>query len=186
MTCVLITGQQWPTEQFIERFYGDKIRAAFFVGKRFAVGGADGVDRYAQQLLADLCAASGDESTYKRVTVYMKGERDGRLDQRFVLKNGYESYPDRDIDMGKDCDEAIYCSARYESGVTGALLPWLIVTRKALRKQAIANNEPLSTIKMSELIIECVAICNAMREACEPHSDEISKPIKAIYNEIYN
>lgn len=179
MTTVLITGQQWVSDKFCEEFYGQKIRNDFAAGKRFAIGGAEGADAFGQNLLISLCVASNDENSFKRVTVYMKGEREGRLDPRFQLKNGYPDFPSRDIAMGLECDEVIYCAARFECGVTGAQLPWLIVIRKQLCARAGLK------VELNELVVECRAICDAMRNACEPYSDEIAKPVKAVYAEHY-
>ena len=91
---VMITGQQAEcSQERFDTFYKPAILEAHKQGADFVVGAADGVDAYAHALLADLCP--------DRVTVYDKGEKDGRgaAARGFKLVNGFDSYPDRDRAM---------------------------------------------------------------------------------------
>lgn len=89
---VMITGQQEEcTKERFDTFYKPAIMHHNDAGKHFVLGAADGADYYAMLLLQDIGA--GD-----RVTVYDKGEKDGRgaVARGFKLVNGFGSYPQRD------------------------------------------------------------------------------------------
>lgn len=125
---VLITGQQWVPLGYFQYYYETPIREAFAAGKNFRLGAAEsGVDLFAQHLLKHLCIASKDEKSFQRVTIYNKDLKDGRIDKRFTLVNGYASYPDRDVQMAISASDRIVCLAQWGGGVSGTLLPLLVM-----------------------------------------------------------
>lgn len=115
---ILITGPQWVNRGYFERFYEPDIRKEVDAGSSFILGAADGIDAFAQELLAELCP--------ERVTVCNKGAKDGRKSPRMALHNGFASYPDRDMHMAKECTNVICVLPQFGCGTTGALLPLLL------------------------------------------------------------
>lgn len=91
---IMITGQQEEcTKERFDTFYKPAIDQAYKLGAQFILGAADGADYHAGMYLEFLCP--------ERVTIYDKGERDGRraVERGFRLKNGFASYPARDEEM---------------------------------------------------------------------------------------
>lgn len=117
-----ITGPQWIPLGFFQKFYETKISVKFAQGAHFVLGAAEGVDMFSQQLLQHLCEKAG-VSTFERVTIFNKGVKDGRLTQRFLLCNGFSSYPDRDtaLAVGSTCD--IVTLPLYGASVSGSVSP---------------------------------------------------------------
>lgn len=90
MNDVLITGQQWVSQSYFDATHAADIREQFAAGKNFKLGAADnGIDIMAQRLLIQLCEETKSEESFKRVTIFDKKDKDGRLDKRFLLSNGY-------------------------------------------------------------------------------------------------
>ena len=118
----LITGQQWIPLGYFQFYYEPDIRKAFAEGKTFALGAGGNTDNFAQQLLAHLCKTSGDETSFKRVTIFNKGDKDGRVDARFNLVNGFDSYPNRGVQMAARCKDRICHLAQWGGGVCGSLI----------------------------------------------------------------
>jgi hypothetical protein len=110
---VFITGQQDCTQEDFDLYYTPSIENALTRGYSFAVGNADGVDAFARKLLWDVhhCA---------RVTIYDKGDKTGNIPEGsgWALKNGFDSYPDRDYQMMIDSHK-IVCYLFGNSGGTG-------------------------------------------------------------------
>jgi hypothetical protein len=110
---VFITGQQDCTQDDFDLYYAPAIESALKEGYSFAVGNAAGVDAFAKKLLWDVhhCA---------RVTIYDKGAKTGDIPEGsgWALKNGFDSYPDRDFQMMLDSNK-IVCYLFGNSGGTG-------------------------------------------------------------------
>lgn len=122
---ILIAGPQWVPLGYFQKFYEARIRTAFEQDKSayFVLGAADGVDSFAQNLLASICV--GDD--FDRVIIYNKGDKDGRVSPNFELVNGFESYPLRDAAMAEIATETIVCLPLYGGAVSGTVLPLLTV-----------------------------------------------------------
>ena len=122
---VLITGQQWVSFSFFAIHYEGPIRHAWSKGAHFVVGAADGIDRWAQALLSELAfpesQAHGSLDEAARVTVFDKGDKDGRVNTAFKLSNGYDSYQKRGEAMAKTATRTICVLAAYGAASSGAL-----------------------------------------------------------------
>lgn len=152
---LLLCGPQWIPRDYFDGCDRIRIDAAFRAGARFCVGAAEtGFDQYAQALLVQLCLDSRDESSFSRITVYNKGAKDGRLDARFQLANGYASYPARDKAMGMLCDGYIATLPAYANGSGGSLLPVMVFE---CRRAKVPNPEVVAE-----------ALFNAIRTTSEP------------------
>lgn len=114
---ILIAGPQWLGLGYFEHYYRSAILRCAADGCIFLVGAADGIDTFAQELLAELCP--------ERVIVCNKGTKDGRKSQRMSLRNGFASYPERDLHMAKECQGIICTLPQFGGGTTGALYPLL-------------------------------------------------------------
>jgi hypothetical protein len=114
---ILITGAQWVGPGFFEYYYRNAILRCVADGCVFLVGAADGIDTFAQELLAERCP--------ERVIVCNKGTKDGRKSPRMSLRNGFASYPERDLHMAKECQAIICTLPQFGGGTTGALYPLL-------------------------------------------------------------
>ncbi len=144
MTLILITGPQWVPRGFFEQFYEKQIRAEFAAGNSFRVGAASGVDEFAQELLADLFATHA-EAAFTRVVVFNKGGKDGRKSSKFLLVNGFASYPERDAAMACGVDSVICTLPLFGGGVSGSVMPLLAALKpgEATHLDVIrANSEP--------------------------------------------
>lgn len=177
---VVITGQQWLDQHYFDTFYAPKIKKAFADGKLFAVGAGDGVDKMAQTLLAQLCGS--DDAAYARVTVFDKRANDGRLDKRFVLANGFESYPKRDTEMALQCgDKPIAVFAQYGAAATGGQLALLVQFLEANRASIVQELDATKSF---------VALANRIhqmqREHCEPWNEANLGAVKELYERVYN
>ncbi len=141
---ILITGPQWVPRGFFEKFYGDRIRAEFAAGNSFRVGAASGVDEFAQELLADLFAMHG-ETDFTRVVVFNKGDKDGRKSSKFLLVNGFASYPERDAAMAHGVNDVMCTLPLFGGGVSGSVVPLLTALSPLETKAAAllrAHSEP--------------------------------------------
>lgn len=177
--CVLITGQQWVDLHYFEIHYAPVIQEAFAAGRSFGLGAGEGVDKLAQELLARLCGL--DDTAYARVTVYDKGAKDGRVDKRFRLSNGYESYPKRDVAMAIACGaKPIAVLAQYGSAATGSQLPLLV--RHLMSSPVCAwSGQTL------EAVVELATSIHEMqRKHCEPWNEATLGAVKQMYERIYN
>jgi len=110
---VFITGQQDCTQADFDQYYRPSIEHALEQGFSFAIGNADGVDAFAKKLLWDVHHCD-------RVTIYDKGDKTGDIPEgsAWKLKNGFETYPDRDYQMMVDSNK-IGCYLFGNSGGTG-------------------------------------------------------------------
>lgn len=142
---VMITGPQWVTEGFFEAHYEGAIRKAADAGCWFMVGAAEGVDAFAQELLAELCP--------ERVIVCNKGTKDGRKSPLMCLRNGFASYPERDKHMANECTRAICTLPQYGGGTSGALY----------------------AILRAQFGSEAEEICSFIRKASEPWDEKVLK-----------
>ena len=97
----MIFGQQWVPLEYYKLHYATLVEDAFnHKPTRLVVGAANGIDTYAQRHLAQLCEESDDsDNDFNRISVYDKENKDGRIDKRFLLNLGYNSYPERDFAM---------------------------------------------------------------------------------------
>lgn len=117
---VLITGPQWVPRGYFQRHYEHVIRQLYAEGALFRLGAAEGIDAFAQELLAKLLV-EGDAAD--RVTVYDKADKDGRKSPRFALVNGFASYPERDRAMARNCSTCVCVLPLYGGAVSGSLEP---------------------------------------------------------------
>ena len=110
---VFITGQQDCTQENFDRYYSPAIESLLPQKPCFAIGNAAGVDAFARKLLWDV-------HHYERVTIYDKGNKTGDIPEGcdWTLKNGFDSYPDRDFQMMLDSNK-IVCYLFGNSGGTG-------------------------------------------------------------------
>jgi len=112
----MISGPQWVSQKFYNKHYLARLFALAAGQAKFVVGAADGVDTYAQKDLARLCENGLLDP--QRVTVFNKGDKDGRVHPDFLLCNGFRSYPERDRAM---CDVAteLICKLPQFGGASG-------------------------------------------------------------------
>jgi hypothetical protein len=113
---VFITGQQDCTKDDFDCYYCPAIEDAIKHGYHFVIGNAAGVDAFARALLWDV-------HRYAAVTIYDKGNKKGNIPEGsgWKLKNGFDTYPDRDYQMILDSDKII-CYLFGNSGGTGTHL----------------------------------------------------------------
>lgn len=132
----LISRPQWVNQEYYERAYASVVYDAFAQGHRFVLGSAAGVDTFAQHQLALLARASGDfESAMRRVSIFCKEQKDGRLYPEFGLENGFTSFPERDLAMVEKAEMLIVFLPQYGSGVSGTML---VVEAMALKNFGVA------------------------------------------------
>lgn len=168
---VLISGNQWVPEGFFQKFYMDKIREEFAKGSRFVVGAAKGLDYFSQEELRRLCESSNDDENYKRVTVFNKEDKDGRVCDKFALVNGFPTYPARDMAMARVATRKIVTLAQYGGATGGSLVPLL-----AVNLPSVVGVTPSDAPK----------ILDVLRENSEPWSEEvIENYIKPLYEKLY-
>lgn len=162
MSTLMIYGQQWLPRKYFEKHYAPHIERAFHKLTMFVIGAADGIDTFAQELLVKLCAT--DENAYRRVTIFNKGDKDGRLSSRFALVNGFATYPDRDVAMFRASTERLCVLAQFGGATSGCTFICLLEHFGGdVDKARDAHN--------------------ALRRASEPHSETMEKIVKIIYYE---
>ncbi len=89
---VMISGPTKITKTLFDTHYAPLIKVRVDEGASFVIGGAEGVDYFAQELLFELGA--------KYVTVFDKGTQDNcRHKDVFSHQNGFATYPERDRHM---------------------------------------------------------------------------------------
>jgi hypothetical protein len=153
---ILITGPQWLGRGYFEHYYRNAILRCIADGCIFLVGAADGIDTFAQELLAERCP--------ERVIVCNKGTKDGRKSPRMSLRNGFASYPERDLHMAKECQAIICTLPQFGGGTTGALYP-------LLRAQFGPTAD---------------SICASIREDSEKWDEKVLKEVIApLYEKLY-
>ena len=112
---VFITGAQWVPKSFFENFYKPKLVEYVLEGAVFILGAADGIDTYTQEFFVS------EHVRPSRVTIYNKGEKDGRLCTEFGLKNGFQSYPERDQALSEDSDTLFAVLPQMGGGQSGVM-----------------------------------------------------------------
>lgn len=200
MNEVLITGQQWVSQSYFDATHAADIREQFAAGKNFKLGAADnGIDIMAQRLLIQLCEETKSEESFKRVTIFDKKDKDGRLDKRFLLSNGYPDYPARDTQMALQCKSEPICKlAQHGNGTSGAANPLLIsslMTSKsfadALEEFAGCVRNPLHYNEISpsvknKLVVSLVHdVCNILRSHSEQWDNDFVRDVVAPTHEKY-
>lgn len=117
-----------------EMHYKKHVEDSFEAGRHFYLGAADGCDLIAQAHLAQLIAKSGEKPS-NRVTVFNKGDKDQRLNSEFNLKNGFSTYPDRDLAMIEDAIELIAWLPQYGAATSGVMF---VIEAFVLKKELIS------------------------------------------------
>jgi hypothetical protein len=111
---VHIFGSTSFTKELFDRYYVGQIIVWMEQGAKFVIGGAAGVDTFAQQFLSE----QGYDSTL--VTVYDKQNQDNRVDKKFNHVNGFESYTARDAAMTCVSTDDICVMHQYGGGGSGS------------------------------------------------------------------
>lgn len=163
MHIYLITGPQWIPQAYFDCHYRPIILQKIQEGSNFILGAAEGVDFFAQLLLSNEIS---ENQHADRVTICNKGQKDGRMSQKFNLLNGFEKYPDRDHYMSKQADEVICIVPQYGGGTTGVLIPLLCFGGKMSFGEA-------------KNVLEII------RKHSEPYSKELESQVSEVYKNRY-
>ncbi len=159
---VFISGAQWVPVEFFDIYYRPALLAYIADGYRFNVGGAKGVDTFAQQLLAEQIVDAAERA--RRVTVFDKGTHDGRFTPDFTLVNGCLSYPSRDLLASSTATKLLCVLPQFGGGQSGVMVPLLA-----------AMNTPMTP----------ESILTEIREHSESYQQELIDQVTAIYKAYY-
>ncbi len=130
MNSVLIIGPHWVSKKYFDEKYATSIRDGFAAGKNFTVYVPDSpFCHMVQTLLVQLCIESNTEDSFKRVTIFDTRDRDGRLDKKFTLRNGYDNDVARDTHAALSCkDEPICVLPNHQKFIGDEVVALLIST----------------------------------------------------------
>lgn len=164
MPTLMVFGQQWVPRSYFEEYYASAIERAFAdPTMTFVVGAAEGIDRFTQELLVKLCAVDVDDTAYRRVTVYNKSDKDGRLSPRFWLVNGFVTYPDRDVAMFRASTTRWCVLAQFGGATSGCAFICLL--------DHFAGD-----------VDKARDVAGVLRMASEPYSHELEEKAKGLYD----
>lgn len=165
---VMISGPQWVSRDYYIEHYGQALLDWAKDGAHFVLGAADGIDAFAQQDLALMCRKNFIDGS--RVTIFNKGEKDGRAHPDFELRNGFGSYPERDRAM---CDAAsvLLCKLPQYGGASGG-------TALNVLRMAFGGDEELALIAHTALRAHSERFSAEQKQIVMPH-------VEAAYDEVY-
>ena len=169
---MLICGPQWIPIEYYDYHYRPRIQQHIDEGCTFIVGGANGVDMFAQQQLA---SAKLDAT---RVTVYNKGTKDGRVVFGFGLENGFTTYPQRDVAMAKKASDIVCVLPQLGGGQSGCIVPVLYdVDNPSVNAEAILSKIRSFSEQYDSVLFEKIAAVYAAHYK-EKLEDSLHKKMK--------
>jgi hypothetical protein len=159
---VFVSGAQWVPRGYFDRYYRPALQRYLDAGCAFIVGGAPGVDAFAQEMLRDALPDAAEAG--RRVRVYNKATQDGRASPHFGLVNGFESYPARDAQALRDADEFFCVLPQFGGGQSGVML---------------------SVLEATETCTDGASALEFIRRRSEPFESALVQRVAAVYADFY-
>ncbi len=172
---VFISGPEWVPRAYYDYFYADDIETYAQRGCKFVLGAAGGIDLFAQEQLLAL----GINGAH--VSVYNKGDKDGRISPLFTLVNGFEDYPTRDRALVDASTFLLAVLPQMDGGQSGVL------------QSVLSSVHPECVDVTGDIVLpaqctpeEATSTLACVRRFSEPAADkELSNAITKVYDDYY-